>query len=60
MGRQLMLALHRCGRQVDALNAFQRLRRELGEGHGVEPSAELAELERAIVVDRPELQGCRR
>ncbi len=53
---QLMLALHRCGRQVDALNAFQRLRRELGEEHGVEPSAELAELERAIVVDRPELQ----
>jgi len=53
---QLMLALYRCGQQVDALRAFQRLRSELGEEHGVEPSAELVELERAIVLDRPELQ----
>jgi DNA-binding SARP family transcriptional activator len=53
---QLMLALHRCGRQVEALRTFQRLRANLSEEHGVEPSAELAELERAIVLDRPELR----
>jgi DNA-binding SARP family transcriptional activator len=53
---QLMLALHRSGRQGEALSAFQRLRSVLGEGHGLEPSAELVELDRAIVVDRPDLQ----
>jgi DNA-binding SARP family transcriptional activator/pSer/pThr/pTyr-binding forkhead associated (FHA) protein len=53
---QLMLALYRCGRQVDALRAFQRLRTLLGEEHGVEPSAEIVALERAIVLDRPELR----
>ncbi len=51
---QLMLALYRCGRQAEALSAFQRLRTVLGE-HGLEPSAELAELERAILLDRPDL-----
>jgi DNA-binding SARP family transcriptional activator len=53
---QLMLALYRCGRQVDALRAFQRLRGLLAEEFGVEPSAELVALDRAIVVDRPDLQ----
>jgi DNA-binding SARP family transcriptional activator len=53
---QLVLALHRSGRQVEALRTFQRLRANLSEEHGVEPSAELAELERAIVLDRPDLQ----
>jgi DNA-binding SARP family transcriptional activator len=53
---QLMLALYRSGRPVEALRAFQRLRSELGEGHGMEPSAELVALERGIVMDRPDLQ----
>jgi DNA-binding SARP family transcriptional activator len=53
---QLMLALSRCGRQVDALRAFQRLRTLLGEEHGVEPSAEIVALERSIVLDGPELR----
>jgi DNA-binding SARP family transcriptional activator len=53
---QLMLALYRSGRPVEALRAFQRLRSELGEGHGMEPSTELVALERSIVMDRPDLQ----
>jgi hypothetical protein len=51
---QLMLALQRCGRQVEALGSFQRLRNQLGE-HGLEPSAELVELDRAIALDRADL-----
>jgi DNA-binding SARP family transcriptional activator len=53
---QLMLALHRSGRQVEALRAFQRVRELLGEEYGVEPSADILELERAIVLDAPELR----
>ena len=52
--KQLMLALYRCGRQVDALREFHRLRESLGEA-GLEPSAEATELDRAIARDRSEL-----
>ena len=51
-----MLALYRWGRQVDGLRAFQRLRGLLADEYGVEPSAELVALDRAVVVDRPDLQ----
>jgi DNA-binding SARP family transcriptional activator len=51
---QLMLALYRCGRQVDALREFQRLCTAL-DAVGREPSAEAVELDRAIVLDRPGL-----
>jgi DNA-binding SARP family transcriptional activator len=53
---QLMLALYRSGRQPEALTTFERLRGLLGEDHGLEPSAELWELQRAIVLEEPWLR----
>ncbi|HEY2673422.1 MAG TPA: BTAD domain-containing putative transcriptional regulator [Rugosimonospora sp.] len=47
--RQLMLALYRSGRQVDALAAYQRLRQALGEDLGIDPSRALRDLETAIL-----------
>jgi DNA-binding SARP family transcriptional activator len=41
---QLMLALHRSGRQVDAYNAYRQLRRHLADELGVHPSADLVRL----------------
>lgn len=46
--RQQVLALYRDGRQKEALEAYQDARRTLAE-LGIEPSAELRELERAIL-----------
>ncbi len=46
---QLMLALYRCGRQADALAAYQNARRVLVEQLAVEPSAPLRRLEHAIL-----------
>ena len=45
----LMLALYRSGRQAEALQAFRRARAVLVDEVGVEPGAELQELERAIL-----------
>ena len=45
---QQMLALHRAGRQGDALAAFQKLRRNVVTELGLDPSAELVTLNRAI------------
>ncbi len=47
---QLMVALYRCGRQADALRAFQRLTTTLAEELGIAPSRELRELEEAILL----------
>jgi predicted ATPase/DNA-binding SARP family transcriptional activator len=47
--RQLMLALYRCGRQPEALAAYQRARRRLADELGLEPSVELRRLESAIL-----------
>ena len=52
---QLMLALYRAGRQADALRAYDAFRRYLGEEVGLEPSAQLAQLADAIVLQKPEL-----
>ncbi|MGH9277306.1 MAG: ATP-binding protein [Acidimicrobiales bacterium] len=52
---QLILALYRAGRQADALAAYQRLRHVLGNDLGIDPSPELARLEEAVLLHKPEL-----
>ncbi len=52
---KLMLALYRAGRQADALEAYQDVRQVLVEELGVEPTAELQHLERAILQQDPTL-----
>lgn len=47
---RLMLALYRTGRQAEALAAYRELRSHLVESHGIEPSRELRELQRAILL----------
>jgi len=54
---QLMLALYRCGRQAEGLEVYRQTRTLLTEELGLAPSAELQELERAILVQEPELQA---
>ena len=54
---QLMLALYRCGRQADALAAYQAARRVLIDELGIEPSAALRELEQAILQQSPSLDA---
>src|SRR5262249_11699656 len=56
---QLMLALYRSGRQVDALRAYQAARRCLQDELGLEPGAELRRLEAAILAHAPRLDGPR-
>jgi DNA-binding SARP family transcriptional activator/streptogramin lyase len=57
---QLMLALYRCGRQADALAAYQDARRTLVDELGLEPSRELHDLEQAILTHARELEAPRR
>uniref|UniRef100_UPI00158655DB AfsR/SARP family transcriptional regulator n=1 Tax=Streptomyces sp. TRM64462 TaxID=2741726 RepID=UPI00158655DB len=52
---QLMVALYRCGRQAEALNAYSRVRRALVEEHGLEPSRELQVLQQNILTHDPAL-----
>ncbi|MCC8245556.1 AfsR/SARP family transcriptional regulator [Saccharothrix luteola] len=51
---QLMRALHGAGRSADALTGYQRARRHLADELGLDPPAELRELEAAILRDDPE------
>ncbi len=52
---QLMTALYRSGRQADALRTFQRLKTLLGDELGIEPSAELVQLEQDILLQETRL-----
>jgi SARP family transcriptional regulator, regulator of embCAB operon len=54
---QMMLAQYRSGRQVDALNLFHRLRRELGEEVGSGPGPRLHRLYKSILLADPELES---
>jgi DNA-binding SARP family transcriptional activator len=53
---RLMLALYRSGRQAEALEAYQRMRRTLVEELGIEPGRRLRELEQAILRQDPALE----
>ena len=53
---QRMLALYRCGRQVEALRVYRDVRRLLAEDVGLEPGPALAALETAILQQSPELE----
>jgi peptide/nickel transport system substrate-binding protein len=46
---QLMLALYRCGRQAEALEAYQQFRRSLAEELGLEPGPSIQRLELSIL-----------
>lgn len=52
---QLMTALYRSGRQVDALARYRQLRQMLSSDLGIEPSPALRELERRMLQQDPTL-----
>jgi DNA-binding SARP family transcriptional activator len=52
---RLMLAQYRCGRRAQALDAYQRARRELVDELGLEPGPELRALQRAVLTGQAEL-----
>ena len=52
---QRMLALYRCGRQADALQAYQDLRGRLDEELGIDPNPTLQRMQQAILRQEPEL-----
>ncbi|MEV6349529.1 BTAD domain-containing putative transcriptional regulator [Actinoplanes sp. NPDC051851] len=55
----LMLALHRCGRQADALAAGRELRRFLAGEHGLEPGQAFVAAERSILQSDGAAEGDR-
>jgi YVTN family beta-propeller protein len=52
---QLMVALYRSGRQAEALEAYQRLRRNLDERLGIEPGPGVKAIERDILTQHESL-----
>ena len=52
---QRMLALYRCGRQAEALDAYRQARATLVDQIGVEPGGELQRLHQAILAQDPAL-----
>ncbi len=53
---QLMLALYRCGRQAEALEAYRKTRHHLLDELGIDPSPALRRLEQAILRQDPALE----
>jgi len=51
---QVMLALYRCGRQAEALQRYEQIRRSLAEELGTDPDAALRRLYLAILAGDPE------
>ncbi|MGN9810653.1 AfsR/SARP family transcriptional regulator [Micromonospora sp. BQ11] len=47
---KLMMALSRCGRRVDAIEAYRKFRTSLVEEHGIDPSVDLQQLNHAILL----------
>lgn len=54
---QLCVALYRCGRQGDALEAYQRARYVLGNQLGVDPGPHLRAIEAAVLAHDPSLNA---
>ncbi|MEQ4724882.1 tetratricopeptide repeat protein [Nonomuraea sp. B19D2] len=54
---QLMLALHRAGRQPDALHVARTFRAALAEQQGLDPGHAFSKLEQAILRDDPGLRA---
>ncbi|WP_433179810.1 BTAD domain-containing putative transcriptional regulator [Actinoallomurus sp. CA-150999] len=52
---QLMLALYRCGRQADALAAYERIQRALANELGADPGPDLRQLHQRILRHDPSL-----
>ncbi|WP_163509135.1 AfsR/SARP family transcriptional regulator [Fodinicola acaciae] len=48
---RLITALHQAGRRADALHAYQKVRAILHDELGIDPSDELAQLQRAVLLD---------
>ncbi len=53
--RLLMMAHYRCGRQVDALTAYERLREQLAGEFGLDPSRPLRDLKVEVLRQGPAL-----
>jgi DNA-binding SARP family transcriptional activator len=53
---QLMIALFRCGRQIEALNVYKRTAVRFAEEYGLPPPAELRRLEAMVIAQSRDLQ----